>query len=99
MTSSLEKAERIAIAALNESHQRHGIYDVMRCKFCTSRAAEMTIARHFAPVFAEIEQARLLIYNLCNAVAAFSPVAADQWRKEAEKFLPTKETEQDSDGR
>lgn len=36
----------------------------------------------------EIKQARLLIYDLCNAVAAFSPVAADQWRQKAKRFLP-----------
>jgi hypothetical protein len=40
----------------------------------------------------EIEQAKRLIYELCNAVAAFSPVAADQWREKAERFLTTKDT-------
>ena len=36
----------------------------------------------------EIKQARWLIYGLCNAVAASSPVAADQWRQKAKRFLP-----------
>lgn len=55
MSNSLEKATRIAIDALNEAHEKHGIEDVMRCKFCVSKSAEMTIARHFAPIFDEIE--------------------------------------------
>lgn len=36
-----------AVNALNDLHQKHGVDKMMKCDVCTSKTAEMTIARHF----------------------------------------------------
>lgn len=56
MSDTLDRSRTIAISALNEAHERHGYKKIMDCNFCTSLAAEMTIARHYEPVFARAEK-------------------------------------------
>lgn len=56
-----ERAREIAIAALNEAHRLHGFDAVAQCKFCTSMAAEMTVARH---IEAELSALRAKVESL-----------------------------------
>jgi hypothetical protein len=47
---------KIAVTALNDLHARHGIDKVIECDVCTSRTAEMTIARHFQKLQDRIDE-------------------------------------------
>ena len=49
-SKAIDISRDIAIAALNEAHGKHGLKKILNCDFCTSLAAEMTIARHYEPV-------------------------------------------------
>lgn len=40
-----ERMERIALDALNKAHESFGIKEIMKCKFCTSKANEMTVVK------------------------------------------------------
>ena len=70
MKSTFEKAKTVAIAALNESHRKHdpSLNKIMDCKFCSSAAAEGTIARHFEPIFKEVNTQQEQIERLTAAL-------------------------------
>lgn len=65
--SVLDEARTIAIAALNEAHMAHGMKEIMECKFCTSMAAEMTIARHIEPLLLRLDDFTKLVTVEKNA--------------------------------
>lgn len=72
--TTLELARNIAIDILNDMHSNHGINDVMKCNFCTSKASEMMLARAIVKIQeqAKTEMKERCVNTIENKIALYS---------------------------
>ena len=97
MSEELARARSVAIKALNECHEKHGMKKIMDCDFCSSLASEMTIARHYEFAFQTIKELEAVVDKLLDSISLCSGSCGNGIEELIQTHIKQHATKEDND--